>query len=270
MKAQRGLIMSAVATLFLGTGCFSCGHQGYGLARDAAVLCDLPSCQRNQVYLFAMSGVNPISMLALDSLREQVNRNGFAKVATGQTIHASWMAREMQRIHSEDPQAVFVVLGYESAAPAAQRLSEQAQALGLPVGGLVVITTDAQADMHSSEGRTLLISSSPPCFSSPLVELTLVPEVTSFGLASHARTIAAITNLLSDLAAAMPIVVVEEVTGWEYPHAPPMRAMGDPSRNPDWLYLFDHYQPATPLQETVDPSVATSQSDLESNQIKLP
>ena len=26
---------------------------------------------------------------------------------------------------------------------------------------------------------------------------------------------------------------------WDYPHAPPMRPIGDPVRDPDWMFIFD-------------------------------
>src|SRR5262245_32787883 len=114
MGGQRWLLAGVLASVVAGSGCVSCGSNGYGLAHDAGPTCDLPECQRNQVYLFAVGGMNPAAALALDNLRLKLNEQGFAKVATGQTVNTGWMAGEMRRIHAENPEAVFVILGAES------------------------------------------------------------------------------------------------------------------------------------------------------------
>src|SRR5437867_2460531 len=121
MSGRRGLIAGVVAILLAGSGCMTCGSKGYGLAREAGPDCDVPTCQRSQVYVFVIGDMNPVHMLALESFREQLNRQGYAKVATGQTVHASWMAAEMRRIWNAEPDAVFVVIGAEGAAATAAR-----------------------------------------------------------------------------------------------------------------------------------------------------
>ena len=148
MTRQRWVFAGIAAILLAGSGCVSCGHRGYQLARVAGTSCELPACQRNQVHVFAMSGLNPISVMALDGLAEELHRQGFAKVATGQTIHAGWMAREMRRIRNDESDAVFVVVGFESRA-AAVRLAEKAAAEGLPVSGVVVIDSKERRPRRS-------------------------------------------------------------------------------------------------------------------------
>ena len=245
MTGQRWLIVGVSAILLGGSGCVSCGHRGYSLARDIAPECDLPTCQRSEVYVFAMSGLNPVSVMALDDLREELNRHGFAKVATGQTIHSGWMAREMRRIHTESPNAVFVVVGFESAGPAAVRLAEKVAADGLPVGGLVVIDSEGKTRAPATGIRTLAIGNVEAISASDAVDSIAAPNVSSYGLASDSRTVKAVHQMLSDLAAGVPVPVVEERTEWEYPHAPPMRPIGEPTRDPDWIFLFDQQSVGT-------------------------
>jgi hypothetical protein len=85
MTAKRGLVAGIAVILLFTTGCVSCGNASYATAYEMGPACDIPAAQLNQVYVFAVSGMNPASILALESLREELNRPGFAKVATGQT-----------------------------------------------------------------------------------------------------------------------------------------------------------------------------------------
>src|SRR5437868_15108129 len=119
MTGKTWLLAGVAATLLAGSGCVSCGYDSCGRAYERGPDCDTPTCQRDQVYVFAVGGMNPAAMLALESLREELNRQGFAKVGTGQVIHTWWMARQMREIRAHDPDAAFGILGSESGAPAA-------------------------------------------------------------------------------------------------------------------------------------------------------
>lgn len=266
MTRQRGLFAVVALVLLGGTGCISCGHRGYHLARQAGTSCELPACQRNQVHVFAMSGLNPISVMALDALAEELNRQGFAKVATGQTIHAWWMAREMRRIREQEPDAVFVIVGFESAGPVAVRLAEKVAADGLPVGGVVVIDSEGRTAAPIAGIRALAIGNVQGMPASETVESIVVSDAASYGLATDTRTVTAVGRLLTDLAGTVPVPVVAEVTQWEYPYAPPMRPPGEPARDPDWLYMSDPQRIAsrpttpTPVPSAVQPASAPVRS----------
>ena len=125
MTRPWGRFAGVAAILMTASGCMMCGYSGYHHARQAGPECELPVCQRNGVYVFAMGSLNPISVVALDGLRAHLNRQGYAKVATGQTIHAGWMNREMRRIRDAEPEAHFIVIRFESAGPVAVRLAER-------------------------------------------------------------------------------------------------------------------------------------------------
>lgn len=256
MARQRGLLLAIAAILLGSTGCLSCGHHCHQYARTAGPENDIPTVQRNGVYVFAMSSLNPVSMVALDTLREQLSQQGYAKVATGQTIHALWMASEMRRIHEDEPDAVFVVMGFESAASAASRLAEKAQAEGLPVAGVVVITSGETSATASPHIRTLAIG--PGSSESGHLESVPVTDVASFGLATDTRTVQAIGRLLGDAAGTVPLPAVEEKSAWEYRHAPPMRPEGDPARDPNWVFLFDQGPRAAPSTGHTEPSAPSA------------
>lgn len=255
MTGQRWVFAGIAAILLTGSGCMSCGHRGYDLARLAGTSCELPACQRNQIHVFAMSGLNPISIMALDGLAEELHRQGFAKVATGQTIHFGWMAREMRRIRDVEPDAQFVIVGFESAGPIAVRLAERLSREGLPINGVVVIDSEGKTAAPISGIRTLAIGNVQGMLSLQTVDSVDVPDAASYGLATDSRTVNAVGRLLTDLASTVPIPVVQEVTEWEYPHAPPMRPEVDPSRYAEWMFLFDQpYAARRPTMPQASPA----------------
>jgi hypothetical protein len=212
MARRAGLAAAVAAILLAGTGCVCCGNKGYGLARDVGPDCDLPTCQRDQVYVFAVGGMNPLLWADLDELRERLNRKGFAKVATGQTVAYWWVAGEMRRVREDNPNAVFVLLGGEGGTATAVRLAEKAAEDGLPVGAVVLIDPEGKARPPKGGLRTLTLAS---------------PDAGE------------ITSLLTELAAATPPRVTEEATGWHYKYAPDPRPTLDPSLAPEWAYMFD-------------------------------
>jgi hypothetical protein len=251
MTGQRWLAIGVVAIALSASGCMTCCHDGYHLARVAGPECELPTCQRNDVYVFAISSLNPVSVVALDGLREQLNRLGFAKVSTGQTIHTGWMAREMRRIHEADPDAQFVVIGFESGSSSAVDLADKVAAKGIPVGGVVVIATDGTAPA-SRQGLNVLALGKVEDLGQANAES--VPNVATYGLATDARTVEAVGNLLKVVATSVPVPVYTEATEWNYPHAPAMRVMGDPARDSEWSFLFDQYADATQPSPPTAPS----------------
>jgi len=249
---QNGWIAGIAAVLVAANGCMTCGHSGYQYAREAGPECELPVCQRNGVYVFAMSSLNPVSVFALDGLREQLNRQGFAKVATGQTIHSGWMHREMRRIRDAEPEAQFIVVGFESAAPAAVRLAERSAAEGLAVGGVVVINSSSMPPPQSSTVRVLAIGAWDAAGAQALGSES-APNVATYGLATDQRTVEAVGRLMSEVAQVVPIPPTTDVAEWTYPHAPPMREQGDPALAPEWSFLFDEYIASAPRPPASNP-----------------
>jgi hypothetical protein len=192
------------------------------------------------VYVFAVGGMNPAEMMALESLRGELARQGFAKVATGQTVQTVWMAQEMRDIRAHEPDAVFVVLGSGSGAPAAARLAGRAQAKGLPVAAVVLLGAEGSTAATDLGVRTLTLGGN------GRFATTVSPE-----------TVGAVSQLLQEVAQAAPPPAVEHVAGWWYPDAPPARPFVDPGTDGDWAFLFD--QPGTvPLAISDAPPAAVT------------
>ena len=140
MTGRNWLLFGVAATILSTAGCIIPGYDGARLSQQSGPGCDIPLTQRNQVYVFVVGGDNPLESSSVDKFREGLNAQGFANVATGPSIYYFWMASEMRRIHSEIPNAVFVIAGLDWSVPVAVKLSEKAAKEGLPVSAVVIWT----------------------------------------------------------------------------------------------------------------------------------
>src|SRR6516164_3293218 len=108
-RARRWLLAAALAN----AGCLSCLHPMPAPPVEEVHACDTcPPCCRNHVYVFFLNGFDLFDSANLSGLRKYVQQLGFIKTYDGQFYHASAFAVEMRRLHNEDPQAHFVVVGY--------------------------------------------------------------------------------------------------------------------------------------------------------------
>lgn len=251
MARRNGLIAGVLGILIAGSGCVNCGNKGYGVAREVGQDCALPTCQRNAVYVFAIGGTDPLGLFALDGLREGLNKQGFSKVATGQTVHAGWVREQMHQGRVDNPEAVFVLVGFGAGGPTAAGIAEKARAEGLPVAAVVLIDADGRTPPPAGL-RTLAVGSGYGVAATSAVESIVVPEAGRFTLASDPRTVAAVAKLLTEVAAGVPMHTTETVAAWEYEHAPEPRPDLDGSRSPEWIYLFD--QPGGAIRAAGEPS----------------
>jgi hypothetical protein len=223
MSGRNGLIAS-IAAIFLaasGSGCVCSNPNACGLARDAGPNCELPTCLRNQVYVFALSGVNPVEAMSLGSLRDQLNRRGYAKVGTGQTVYAEWVASEMRRIKAEEPDAVVVLIGTEGAAGTTMRLAEKANAEDLPLAGVAIF--DRKSNKRVTVNNTRIIT---------------IPNTSI----SSGESVGIVAEFLNEIAMTTPHPKIVE-TPSTYEFAPEPRPTLSPGPSPEWAFLFDHGSP---------------------------
>jgi hypothetical protein len=254
MTGKRWAVAAVVATLLAGSGCVCCHHQACKVARDVAPDCPLPAADRQRVYLFMVNGLTPNTPIGLDGLRDQVNRQGFAKVACGELFHVPWMAAEIRRIHDEDPAARFVLLGYDVGGPAAARLAADARARGVPVDAVVLIDPIGNVDPTGGPQRVVLLSSSDPPPAVTHTESVTLPGVGHFKLPTHPKSVAAVTQTLTDAAGRIDDGgIVTPDFDWTYEHAPPARPITAPGPDApaEWNFLLDlpgnHTDALTPV-----------------------
>src|SRR4051812_33766207 len=66
---------------------------------------------RNHCYLFCLHGYDPLDRVDLTGLIERLHELGYIKTYEGSFYQTGTFAKEMRRIHQEDPTGRFVLLG---------------------------------------------------------------------------------------------------------------------------------------------------------------
>ncbi|WP_157506535.1 thioesterase domain-containing protein [Gemmata obscuriglobus] len=234
-----GLLATALAL----AGCTLPCHKGYEKALENGVQCELPTPCRNRVHLFMVHGLTPSTHTGLNALRLQLGENGFAKVGIGEFYHAWWVKSEIECIRKNDPDARFVLLGYDYGAGVALSLARDLTAKGAAVDAVVLLDPKGCAPEPCGV-HTLLITNGMCTERVPHSARVMVPDATHFTLPAHPTTVAAVADLLRNIAERHCEPEIEEVPVWSYPNAPEPHSVA-PVRGtpPEWNFLADRAGP---------------------------
>ena len=257
MTGKQWLVAAGLGILLTAGGCGTCGHHVCKIAREAGPNCAVPLCDRQHVYVFMINGLTPYGSSGLEGLRDKLAESGFTKVYCGQLSHTVWFGTEMRRLHAEEPEARFVLVGHDVGGTAAARLAADAVEDGLPVDALVML--DPMGSKPPAVGcsvRTLLICSGTANSPLPHTERIAVPDAGHFTLPAHPQTVAAVCGVLGEVARKVEHPEVLDINPLPtYPHAPPVRAMTSPASDREWGFLLDqvgtHNVPLTPVDAAV-------------------
>jgi len=241
MSGKTWGIAAILAMVLANTGCVSCCHKTYKQARENAPDCELPTPCRNQIYVFMVHGLTPSTSSGLDALRTKLGESGFAKVGVGELTSALEIVFEIKDIYKCDPDAKFVLIGYDLGGGAAQCLARELSARGVPIEGLVLL--DPLACGEPCSARTLLITSGTTISSAPCTNRLAVPDASHYRLPAHPATVAAITELLKDLATRNWQAAPDPVPEFTYPLAPEMRPVLQSRPGEEWDFLADRQGP---------------------------
>lgn len=258
MNGQRWVIAAVVATVLANAGCVSCCHKSYQQALTHGAECDLPTPCRNQVYVFMVHGLTPSTDCGLETLRTKLAENGFAKVGIGETTSALTIECEIKHIRKCEPDAKFVLVGYDLGAAAAVCIARDLCKKDIPVGALVLL--DPVACGEASGIPTLLVTSGKCSSTAAHTNRVSVPEASHFGLPAHPVTVATITELLKDVATAGYQEPGDPVPAWSYKHAPEMHRAVTGRWSEAWDFLSDRPGMAQAIntRTTTYPSQATT------------
>ena len=221
---KRSIPLHFLCLLLSSTGCITHNYQGLAHSEEVDRYHPLSTTKRNRVYIFALSNLNPLYVSQVSQWKEQWQAAGFTKVTTGQVpFHLGWMKHLMREIHSEDADAVFVVVTHASARDSAERWVQECRNEGLPIAHVILMGSYESLPANcKNDNDNLNIHND-----------TLIMENTAQGQA--------------ELIALFHVLAQERKThfmrpsssSWHYPFAPPSRPAGDPRRYPQWSYLFD-------------------------------
>jgi|GEM_PF-1751525 len=228
-----GVILAIIST---NTGCISCCHESYAKVLKKGPECDLPTPCRNQIYVFMIHGGTPTTDNGLSALRAKLADEGFAKVGIGEFTDALPIALEIKSIAKCNPEARFVLIGYDMGGAAAVFLARELTARTIPVEGVVLL--DPIACGRPSGVRTLLVTSGATTSMVTHSEHVVVGDANHFQLPAHPQTVAAISDLLRNIATQNYQPPGDPVPAWTYPHAAPMWPIPTP-RGDEWDFLAE-------------------------------
>lgn len=234
----RNWLIAALAGLALSqAGCVTCCHKGYEKSLAVGPDCELPTTARNQVYVFLINGLTPPTHNGLNALRMKLGENGFAKVGIADLAGALSVEHEIKRIRACEPDAKFVLVGYDVGAPAAVCDAKHLTAKGIAVEAVVLLDPVATKEVCCVP-TLLIVSGKKPC-AVPHSKQIVVPDAGHFALPAHPSTVAAITDLLSTIAINGYEPAGDPVPEWTYKHAPEMRPEPVGRWNAGWDFLSD-------------------------------
>jgi hypothetical protein len=177
------------AGLLGGSGCLGFVHPIHVPPPEVVEPCrELPGCSRRQVCIFLANGIDPLCLGNLSGLREYLHALGFTKTWYAQTYHGGWIRREIHRVHKEDPEARFALIGYGHGAGVVRSVAWSVSREGIPIDLLVTL--------NGSRPGTVPAGGDEAC---PL------PEEHCCGSPSDAGTLQMLAADLMDVAGRIPV-----------------------------------------------------------------
>jgi hypothetical protein len=115
--------------LLAGSGCLNFCHPLPPVTKEqAAESAALPDGCRNHVYVFLIHGLDPLDAANISGLCDYLHALGYLKVYYGQLYHLWYFQRELARVHKEDPDARFVLIGFSFGANMVREVAQEARA----------------------------------------------------------------------------------------------------------------------------------------------
>jgi hypothetical protein len=171
----------------------------------------VPKCSRDHVYIFLVHGMDPLDYANLTGLRNYLQELGFHKTYYGQLYHTAYFDREISKVHQEDPEARFVLIGFSFGANMVRTLAQSARTQGIPIDLLVYLggntLKNVPRDQPENCGRIINILASGAIWHGDTMEAAQnisVPDVWHFGSPTHRATLEALARELAQVAAAVP------------------------------------------------------------------
>jgi hypothetical protein len=271
---ERCLLGMAMAA---GSGCVSYLHSVRPPARELMEPCQaLPQYSRDHVYIFFIHGTDPANYANLSGLRDYVQALGFRKTYYGQLYHYWQFANEVQRIHKEDPEAHFVLVGFSFGANLVRSITHSVKEEGIVIDLLVYMggnTLDNIPEDQPENALAIVNILASGCIwngaQMDRAENLSVPDVWHFGSPTHPKTLETLARHLCEVAATIPVpdlpaqppLPMEE----QAPQPQPLPGTTTSSRQPEWDFL----KPASRLRLPQDPEASPEQKPQQPNPLKI-
>ncbi len=249
------LVAASVTTL---GGCLSFCHPIQPPATELVQPCQaLPDCCRGQVYIFLINGLDPLDLTNLTGVRDHLQALGFRKTYYGQLYHTAYFEKEIRRIHQEEPEARFVLLGFSLGANMVRNIAHHVKSEGIDIDLLIYCggntLENIPEDRPENAHRIVNILASGCIWNGAWLdgaENVHAVDVFHFGTPSHPRTLEILDRELAVVATAVPIIHEAETapspTLEEAPTPRPVKAQAS-ARRDEWDFLKPDTALAIPL-----------------------
>jgi hypothetical protein len=203
------------AGLFTAPGCLSFVHPVAPPEPGLTEPCgEIPQECKSHVYVFLVNGLDPGNCANLNGLRDYIQSLGFTKTYYGQLYHAWYFDDELHRLHHEDPEARFVLIGFSFGANVVCAMANSAKEENIPIDLLVYAggnTLENTEYCHPSNAMHITNILASGCIWNGTeldgAEELRVPDVHHFGSPCHAATVEMLLRELPVVAARVPVIV---------------------------------------------------------------
>jgi hypothetical protein len=250
---RRIMKLALVFVLVSSGGCMGFLHPVAPEAVEHAKACpQLPQECRQHVYVFFVTGMDPLDYANLHGVRDFLNDIDYPKTYTGQLYHVGYFAEEIRRIHQVDPEARFVLLGFSFGANAVRDIASNVGKDAIPIDLLVYCggntLKDCPEDQPANAIRILNFLANGCVWNGDHLSGATneyYGDVWHFGSVTHLKTLEILVDELAVVAARVPVNEFPDDPG---PHparvVPPMEKL--PRDDWDFLKLPAPGQPVLP------------------------
>jgi hypothetical protein len=243
---RRATIFLAALLLLAESGCLSFVNPVEPATKEQLALCkQLPDYCRNRVYIFFLQGIDPLGCANFQGLHDHVRSVGFIKTYYGYPYHIFYFRNEMARIHKKEPDARFVVIGFNVAANLARDLAELAHEDDVPIDLLVYLGSHTLTNCPENRpDHVLRVLNIQGCGwlaegdSIDGAENVHLGDAWHFGSPGHLHTRNLLEEELVQVACRVPYVQRKPVLQWEeQAPAPTPLPGGKPGPRDKWDFL---------------------------------
>jgi hypothetical protein len=203
-----------LSLLTLPAGCMSYLNPVHTLPREQMAFCDdVPKCSRNHVYIFFVHGMDPLDCANLRGLRDYVQSLGFIKTYYGQCYHKTYFVQEICRLHKEDPDARFALVGFSFGANMIRDICHAVEPEGVTIDLLLYLggntLQNVPADRPANATQIVNILACGSIWNGDTLDNAInitYPDVYHFGSPTHVRTLTLLAEELTKAACRVPVV----------------------------------------------------------------
>jgi pimeloyl-ACP methyl ester carboxylesterase len=137
---RLGAVLLAALCLASGPGCLCFVHSLDAPPKEQVVASEkIPAPCRNHVHVFLLQGLDPLDLANINGLTEYLHQLGYLKTHCGQFFHQWSFRKEIRRIHKDEPEARFVVIGFSLGSLMASELANAVKEDGIAIDSLIYL-----------------------------------------------------------------------------------------------------------------------------------